>query len=151
MQGSAGFRRGLFISSCPAWSHYGSTQGCRKTEVYRPQVWWGDNGARWVERESPRADLPDQWDQWDQLRHFFSRDCLTIHFKMGSTLQSAGRQAVRYNSALLLSTYIKTGTNHYCRISAREGSTYHMRNVSKFFKCCPFYNQITWLTVGKPF
>lgn len=38
-------------------------QGCRKTDTFSPQVWRGDNGARWVQTHSARPLAGGQWDR----------------------------------------------------------------------------------------
>ena len=43
---------------------------CGKNDTFTPQVWWGDNGARRVERQPASGGFPKQW---DQLRHCCSR------------------------------------------------------------------------------
>ena len=73
MQGFAGVFVVTVLPTEPMWTGFSFLQVCGKTDLFRAQVWWGDNGARRVERHSPSASLPDQW---DQLRHCFSHDHL---------------------------------------------------------------------------
>lgn len=40
-----------------------SMQGCRKSDTFSPQVWRGDNGARWVQTHPARPLAGLQWDR----------------------------------------------------------------------------------------
>ena len=46
MQGFAGVFEVTVLPTEPMWTGFSFLQVCGKTDLFRPQVWWGDNSAR---------------------------------------------------------------------------------------------------------
>lgn len=63
VQGFAGGSTGANIPISPGWATFDRVQGRRKNDLFSPQVWWGDNGARGVDRHFPSGGVLDRWDQ----------------------------------------------------------------------------------------
>ena len=55
MQGFAGGSAGANIPMSPGWATFDRVQGRKKNDLLSSQVWWGDNCARRVERQSSIA------------------------------------------------------------------------------------------------
>lgn len=52
VQGFAGGSAGANIPMSPGWATFDRVHGRRKNDLLSSQAWWGDNGARRVERSS---------------------------------------------------------------------------------------------------
>lgn len=59
MQGFAGVFVVTVLPTEPMWTGFSFLQVCGKTDLFRPQVRWGDNCARRVERQSPGGGFPN--------------------------------------------------------------------------------------------